>query len=512
MPDYDALLDRLEPREVFSKFLELTKIPRGSGNEKAVSDHLKQWAESKGFPVKQDDQYNLLIKKPGVRCAANAAPVILQGHLDMVCNARPGVEFDFKTQPIEPVIDGDILHANGTTLGADDGIGVAFILALLDSANLVHPPLEAVFTTGEETGMYGAAAFDVSQLNGASFINIDSEEEGIFYASCAGGARIDLTFPIATEAAAGLGKGLQAAVITVSGLRGGHSGVEIDKERGNSHRLSARILRAFADKYPDFRIASVSGGLADNAIPSSTKSVVMFKQSDREAIEQELAQWQETLRNELKASDGKPGPDGKAYNVTVTLEDAAAPDAVLDKDSREKLLFALLVIPTGVAAMDLNNPEQLLPESSSNLAIVEVGKDKATIRTSVRSQIASKKELLKAQIGAIGKVLGATMGIDGDYPGWEFDPNSRIRPLFVKLYEMQTENKAVVQGVHAGLECGLFSDKALELGKKIDFASIGPDLRDVHTPDESLSISSTGRTWDLLKAVLANVAEKGLCK
>lgn len=511
----DSSLEALEPREVFSKFLELTRIPHGSGNEKALSDHLRNWAERKGLSVRQDANHNLLIAKPANKAAPGAPTVIIQAHLDMVCAKSPGSEFDFAVQPLDVFVDGDRLRAKGTTLGADDGIGVAFALALLDAGDDVpHPPLEIVLTTGEETGMYGAAAFDVSQLNGSIFINIDSEEEGIYYVSCAGGVRLDIDFPAVAQPVAGLpgAAELECATLRIANLRGGHSGVEIGKERGNSHRLTARVLESLTCKYPSIRLAGIHGGQADNAIPNATEATLLIRSADREKIDAELARWQTVFRNELKAADGKPGPDGKAYDVTVSMAKADMPEQVLTPETFKKILFAMMVVPTGVLAMDLANPEPPLPETSANLAMLGIADGMAKIEMSIRSQLASKKQYVLEQVTAVARSIGAEVTTDGDYPGWEFDPDSRIRPLIVETFEKQTGKKAVVQGVHAGLECGLFTAKAKALGKKLDCTSIGPDLQDVHTPDENLGIASTGRTWELLKEVLAVLAKEGVRK
>lgn len=506
----NAVLDTVEPKEVFSLFRLLTRIPRGSGNEKAVSDCIRDRARGKGFAVKQDSLNNLLIRKPGVNANPDAPAVILQAHLDMVCVAEPGYDFDFDTQPITVRIDGDLLRADRTTLGADDGIGVALALALLESENVDHPPLEIVLTTNEETGLTGAAGFDATDLTGKYFINIDTEEEGYFYASCAGGVRLDLTFPIdSAPPAQHPGKNgdseLAGLALSVSGLKGGHSGMEIDKERGNSHRLTARILRQLCNNY-DAQIHSIHGGMADNAIPAETKAVLAVQKSDLDAIAQDMQTWQKTFRNELKASDGSPGPDGTRQEASVAATPCPTPGKTLLPESRDNVLLALMAIPTGVAAMDLNRPEQLLPETSSNLAVVDISGSHAHIRVSVRSQLESKKQFVRAQIETIAKAVGGTIAAQGEYPGWEYEPSSPLRSLFAQTYTRLTGQDAVILGVHAGLECGLFAEKTKEAGKHIDFTSIGPDLRAVHTPKENLGISSTGRTWALLKEVMAQLA------
>lgn len=507
--DINVILDSLEPKEIFSKFRLLTLIPRGSGNEKAISDFLRNWAQQKGLTVKQDSLNNLLIIKPGFNATSTSPTTILQAHLDMVCVSEPGHDFDFTKSPIRVQVDGDTLRAEKTTLGADDGIGVAFALALLDSHDLPHPPLEVVFTTDEETGMTGAAGFDASTLEGKYFINMDTEEEGYFYISCAGGVRLDITLPVTTTPTSQLPASdeLTGLHLTVSGLKGGHSGAEIDKERGNSHRLAARVLRQLVDDY-SVALHAIHGGIVDNAIPARTETTLIAKKSDLDAITRDLQTWQSTFRSELKASDGKAEPGSEAQLTTVEALSCPLPAWALTPDSCEKMLLALLTIPTGVAAMDLNRPEQILPETSSNLAIVDLSETRAMIRVSCRSQLASKKKLLCTQITSLIKALGGTVTAKSDYPGWEYDPDSIIRPLFAKTYEHLTGNKATILGIHAGLECGLFSEKAKECGKKIDFTSIGPNLRAVHSPEESLSISSTARTWILLKEVMAELAKQ----
>lgn len=504
---------QLEPEEVFKHFKAISKIPRGSEKEKAVSDYIADFARERGYEAVQDDSFNLLIRKPATEGNEALDTVILQAHMDMVWNKEEDYDFDFETQPIQLIKEGDILRSNKTTLGADDGIGVAYIMAILDSSDIPHPPLEMALTTQEELGMGGAKEYDVTQLKGKTFINIDSEEEGIFCSSCCGGLRIYVKLPAEEQKVDEIpdSEDYTFLRIKIDNLRGGHSGTEIDKERGNSNRLMGRLLFALREEF-SFYLADINGGTASNAIPVKTEAVIMALEKDKADIEARAAEWNETFKNELKNSDGKPDSSGKAYVVQVDVSTESKTDKVFTQQVLENAITAMTLTPHGVAAMDLNLTDQNIPETSDNFAMIETKKDGdesyILFSSNIRSSLASKKQFMKNQFTTIAKVIGASYTTDGEYPAWEYDPDSHIRKVFVEAYEeLNKGKKAKVEGIHAGLECGIFSDNFKKHNQDVDLIAFGPDITGAHTPQENVSISSVGRNWELLKKVLADLCQ-----
>lgn len=480
-------------------FEKICSIPHESRNEQQLSDFLVEFAKERRLDVTQDEKGNIIIRKSGTSGMEHAPAVILQGHMDMVCVKDEGLDFDFARDPLRLVTDGDSLHAEGTSLGADNGIALAYILALLDSDDIPHPPLEAVVTVDEEVGMGGATAFDASQLTASLFINMDSEDEGVFCVSCAGGRRSRLCIPAETEdvPVSDLGEKSRFRRITVTGLAGGHSGLEIIKERGNSNKLLARVLDDLMQKYP-CRIASLYGGTAANAIPKESSAVVLIC-ADDSALRHELDLWAETFRHELRGADGA--------GLAVTLEETEAADRVLTKRCAASVISAALLIPTGIASMDMNITTQRLVESSNNFAMIRMENGEIVFHCQTRSSVASKKEALCRQIEVLAAMIGASVEHSGDYPAWEYNPASRLRPLFEQTYRDLFRKDARVEGIHAGLECGLFAEKFKKLGRSMDFLSFGPTVSGAHTTKESLSLSSAENTWKLLTEVLRRIGE-----
>lgn len=481
----------LEPAECFRWFSEIAQIPRCSHNEKAVADYLVAFAEQRGLAVVRDAANNVCIKKPASGGMEAAPGVILQGHMDMVCVKKDGSCHDFAKDPIRLVVDGDTLRADGTTLGADNGIALAYILALLDSDDIPHPALEAVITVEEETGMGGAVVFDAAVLSGRYFINLDSEEEGVFCVSCAGGGRSTVSLPIQTDAVKAAPDSAFFS-ITLGGLAGGHSGIEIHKERGNANRLMGRVLAHLCGKY-DCRLAHIAGGSAMNVIPSDCTAFVRLG-CDAKTLNEELAVLQATFKDELKAADG------------AGLRLAAAPAdkvlAVFTKECTDKAVAALLLIPHGVMGMDLNITDQRLVETSSNLGVVAVENGLVVFTCLTRSSVGSKKDFVYDQIRTVAECIGAEIAAFGDYPAWAFSPESKLRGVFLETYRALFKKEAKVEGVHAGLECGLFFEKFHELGREVDFIALGPDITGAHTVNEAVSIRSVGNIWMLLKETL----------
>lgn len=475
---------KLNPEPVFHYFEKLSKIPRCSGNEKQVSDYLVYFAKEKKLDVFQDEALNIIIKKPGTVGYETSPPVIIQGHMDMVCGKSGESGHDFSKDPISLTMDGDFLRATGTTLGADNGIGVAYGMALLDSEDIPHPPVELLVTTEEETGMYGAAALKADHLTGKTLLNIDAEEEGVFFVSCAGGLIFTSEFDTYWEDSAG-----KALCIKISGLQGGHSGLEIIRQRANAITLLGRILDA-ARKAGDFHIAGISGGSKHNAIAREAQVTVAADVLTLKKIKAAVMGLSREMKKEFAAAD----PDLK---VSVTPVDSVATQ--LDRVSTERLIDFLLIAPDGVQSMsrDLEN----LVESSLNLGVLEQSEASIKIIISVRSSVDSMMEDITRGLEALAKRINAKSSRTGEYPAWHYEPDSRIRDLCLSVYKETFGRDAEIRAIHAGLECGLLKEKLPDT----DMISFGPSLYNAHTPDEHLSISSTANMWVFLKAILAKL-------
>lgn len=462
------MLENTEPKRVFHYFEAISAIPRGSGNTKAVSDYCVRFAKEHGLEVTQDALNNVIIKKKASAGYENHAAVILQGHLDMVCEKEAGLDFDFLRDGLRLRLDGDLLSAEGTTLGADDGIAVAMILAVLEDETLPHPPIEAVFTIDEETGMDGAEALDVSLLNGSTLINLDSGEEGVLTVGCAGGAKVDMFLPLKKEK-----NGLGCKKITVSGLLGGHSGIDINKGRLNADRLLASLLSALPF---EFRLVSINGGFKDNVIPNACECVIAANEDPAETVAAFLG-------DNTVSSDG---------GLKITVEDVETAESCFDLASTKCALDFLNALPCGVASMseDMDG----LVQSSSNIGILRTEDNGIICVMSVRSSVAAEKQQLLDKIEEEAKRSGAELKTHGHYPAWEYRKNSRLRETMVDVFKKLYGKEPQVETVHAGLECGLFSQKF----ENFDAVSMGPDMWDIHTVNERLSVSSTERTYNYL--------------
>lgn len=475
-------LEGLKPEKVFRYFEDLSAIPRGSGNEEAVSRYCMEFAEQHGLSAYRDESNNVIITKEATEGYEGAPGVILQGHLDMVCEKEADCTIDFTKDGIELAVDGDFVRAKGTTLGGDDGVAIAMALAILDDDTLEHPRLECVFTTEEETGLYGAEALDTSRLTGKRLINIDSEKEGIFTVSCAGGMESDCILPVAYEETKG-----EYYTIFVEGLQGGHSGSDIHKERGNSNILMGRLLCSMYE-HTDFRLSELAGGLMDNAIPRSTRAVLCVQKEDTELFEEQLSVMEAIYKKEYASSD----PD-----VRVRFEkNGEGTRRVLTPKSMSLLLFLLHSVPNGVIrnSMDI----QGLVQTSLNLGILKMDEETARLVFSVRSSMESEREELGKRLCHLTEFLGGTYVQKGAYPGWEYRQESPLRDTMVSVFERMYGKEPRVLAIHAGLECGFFSGKIADL----DCVSVGPDVFDAHTPREALSVSSTRRVYEFILEVL----------
>ena len=474
-----GVLDGLEPREVFHWFEELSAIPRGSGNTRAVSDWCAAFGRERGLECHQDGLGNVILIKPATPGYEGAAPLILQGHLDMVCEKEPACPKDMARDGLDLAVEGDYVSARGTTLGGDDGIAVAMALAILDSGELPHPRLEAVFTVDEEVGMLGAAGLDVTPLQGRTLLNLDSEDEGVFTVSCAGGNVTRCVLPV--DRAPFDGAGLE---IRVDGLQGGHSGTEIHKGRANADVLLGRLLRAAAAR-TEVRLYSAEGGLKDNAIPvqAAARIVAADPEAARSAVEALAA----ALREEHRVTD--PG-------LTVAVGAWEPEGLPLDGPSTCRALCLLTCAPNGVQAMSADIPG--LVQTSLNLGILTTGERELSAAFCVRSSVDSQKEMLKDRLSCLMEQLGGRAEFSGDYPGWAFRADSPLRERMVAIFRAQYGHEPKVEAIHAGVECGLLAGKLPGL----DCVSIGPELLEIHTPRERMSVASVQRTWKLVTELL----------
>lgn len=478
------VLKDLKPFDVFKYFEEITQIPRGSGNEKGISDYLVAFAKKNNLEVIQDGALNVIIKKPGTSGYENAPTVILQGHMDMVNEKNQNTVHDFDKDPLKLRIEGDMIYATGTTLGSDNGVAVAYAMAILASNEIAHPPIEVLVTTEEETGMGGAVALNPEHIKGRTLINIDSEEEGKLLVSCSGGVRATTTLKINWTPIA---EASVTCAVRVRGLKGGHSGMEIHKERGNSNKIMGRFLSDLK-LVLSFDICALNGGSKSNAIPREADATLVVKTADIEAIKEKASAWNVILKNELKVSD----PD---INVEVEVIPNRY-DKMFSKDTTEKAIELLTLLPNGIQTMSMDIAG--LVQSSTNLGVVTTTSEVINYDSAIRSSVRSLKVDIMNQSRIISELIGAEFKTESDYPDWEYDPNSKVRKVFENVYKNLNGTDPEIVAIHAGVECGLFKEKFGE----IDMISFGPNLYDVHTPDEHFSISSTERMWDYLIAVL----------
>ncbi|WP_251860236.1 aminoacyl-histidine dipeptidase [Clostridium sp. Marseille-Q2269] len=477
------MLENLQPKSVFHFFEELTKIPHGSGDEKRISDYLVNFAKERNLEVIQDEVLNVIIRKPATKGYENAPTVIIQGHMDMVCEKIKESDHDFEKDPLKLRIEGDHLYATGTTLGGDDGIAVAYGLAVLDSKDIEHPSIELLATTSEETGMNGAMGLDTSKLKGKILLNIDSEEEGIFLASCSGGVNPIVSIPTEYEKVTG-----KCIDIEIKGLNGGHSGMEIIKQRANANKLMGRVLYELKKKI-DFNIVSINGGSKHNAIALHANAVLSIDENKLDEVKELFNKLQEDFQNEFRVEDP---------NIQVVVENIENKEKQFTKKVTDSIISFLTLVPYGVQTMskDIDG----LVESSLNIGVVENKEDEIKITISVRSSVSSLQLEIVDRIEALCSLINAKCTKEDKYPAWQFDPESKIKDLCVDIYTKLYE-KPEVSAIHAGLECGLFKGTM----KDTDMISFGPNLYDVHTPNEHLSISSVERIWKFLVELLKNI-------
>lgn len=481
------ILKDLQPVDVFKYFEKLTQIPRGSGNEKEVSDYLVSFAKEHNLEYIQDSALNVVIRKKATLGFEDRPAVVLQGHMDMVCEKNKEIEHDFTKDPLKLRIIDDMVYATGTTLGSDNGIAVAMGLALLASNKYQHPALELLVTTSEETGMDGAMALDPKNIKGRTLINIDSEEEGTLLVSCAGGLSAKTIIPAVWEAT---DKNLVPYIIKIRGLKGGHSGMEIDKERGNSNKLMGRLLMYISSEI-GFRLSSLDGGSKHNAIPRETDAVILVRADDKALVEKKISECEQMYKTELRAQD----PDVRVEFQVLSTQ----PQEMLSEESTNNVVNYLYLLINGVTSMSMDIKG--LVESSLNLGVITTCKDSIEFISSIRSSVRSLKNELTNRLKVTARLNGGSVVVESDYPEWAYNPDSKIRTIFVDVYEKMYGKQPHITAIHAGLECGLFAEKFGQM----DAISFGPNLYDVHTPNEHMSVSSVQRTWEYLLEVLKNI-------
>ena len=487
------VLENLMPKDVFYYFEEISKIPRPSYQEKAVSDYLMSFAAEHHLEAVQDDLFNVVIIKEATPGYETEEPVILQGHMDMVCEKTLDCTKDMEKEGLDLVVDGDFLSAKGTTLGGDDGIAVAYILAILASDTLQHPRLECVITVSEEVGMDGARGVDLSMLKGHTLINIDSEKEGELMTSCAGGGRLTAMLPLIRETSPEA-EAMLPVLVHVHGLIGGHSGIEIDKGRANAVHVCTQALREAYNKVA-FRLISINNNGKDNAIPREVKALVAIPGRSLNAFKESLAQTEALLRLEYKAAD--PDITIDVLDAPQEMIDAPENQRALTADSTKAVLTLISALPNGIRRMSDNIPG--LVETSLNLGVIETDAIRVCLHYALRSSVGSAYDAMAKQMEWICKALGAEVKREGEYPAWEYVKDSPLREKMARIFKEMFHKDPEVVAVHAGVECGLLADKIANL----DAVSIGPDMYDIHTPDERLSIASAARTYDYVCKVLA---------
>lgn len=511
-----GVLDGLRPERVFHFFEEISRIPRGSGNEKQISDYLKKFAQDRGLEYIQDELYNIIIIKEATPGYEREEPYILQGHMDMVTVKDPDCDIDMRRDPLRLYVKDGRISAEGTSLGGDDGIAVAYILALLDEQSICHPRLEMVMTTEEETGLRGAEGIDLSMLRGRQLINLDNEEEGVIITSCAGGARVEVCIPVQWEKIPE--QGVQILQVKVKGLLGGHSGGEINKGRGNANYLLGQILKELTKQFA-IRLVDMKGGQADNAIPREAEAALVILAEEKERILLCIKKETEKIKEQVGSSDPDFAVLCTEYGETEKTEESRIEEHNIKAKKQEsynklyyngreieecitaaasnRALDCLTGLPNGIMAM--SGDVEGLVQTSLNLGIMEQEQDNLHLTYAVRSSVDQEKEALCRRMQEIAGQAEASATVRSSYPGWAYRRDSLLRDKLSEVFEQMYGHKPQLQAIHAGLECGLLAAKLPDL----DCVSIGPDMSDVHTTQESISIDSVARMWEYLLAVLA---------
>ena len=479
----------LKPARVFEQFAKINQIPRPSKHEEKMIEYLKKFGKDHGLETKVDETGNVLIKKPATKGYENRATTILQSHMDMVCDKLVDVDIDFYNDPIQSYVDGDWMRAKGTTLGADDGIGDAIELAILDSDDIEHGPIECVFTRDEETGLTGAFGMKAGFMSGKYLINLDSEDEGQIFISCAGGINTTAIFHVTREDAP---EGYFFMEASLKGLQGGHSGDDINKKRANAIKILARFLYNEQSKM-DLYLAQWNSGRMHNAIPRDGKVIFAVPADKKEEVKADFNVFAKEVEDEYHITD---------TNMQWALVSADA-QKVMDKTTSDNLIKAIQAVDNGVLSMCQDEALAWMVETSSNIASVQSEEDKVVVVSSQRSNVMSNLKNMSNSVKACFQLAGAEVIQNDGYPAWKMNPESKLVKITVDAYKKLFNKEPKVLGIHAGLECGLFSEKYPHL----DMVSFGPTLRNVHTPDECLYIPTVQMVWDHLLEILKNIPE-----
>ena len=482
-------LSQLSPQPLWDIFAKICSIPHPSYHEEQLAEHIMGWAKEKGLHAERDQVGNILIRKPATAGMENRKPVVLQAHLDMVPQKNNDTVHDFTKDPIQPYIDGEWVKARGTTLGADNGIGMASALAVLADDSVEHGPLEVLLTMTEEAGMDGAFGLQANWLQADILINTDSEEEGEIYMGCAGGIDFISTLPLSREA---IPAGFETFKLTLKGLKGGHSGGDIHLGLGNANKLLARFLAGHAAEL-DLRLVDFNGGTLRNAIPREAFATLVVPASKADELKKLSSVYLEILKNELSA---------KEKNLTVVLESVTTDKAALTAQSRDKFVQLLNATPNGVIRN--SDVAKGVVETSLNVGVVTMGDDSAEIICLIRSLIDSGKEYVVSMLESLGTLAGAKTSAKGSYPGWQPDASSPVMALVRETYQRLFNSTPNIQVIHAGLECGLFKKPYPDM----DMVSIGPTITGPHSPDEQVHIESVGHYWTLLTELLKAIPAK----
>jgi dipeptidase D len=480
----------LQPKQLWQYFAQICQIPHPSKKEQQLTKFMQEFGQGLGLETIVDEAGNIVIRKPATSGMEGHKGVILQAHLDMVPQKNTEVEHDFAKDPIEAYVDGEWVKARGTTLGADNGIGLAAIMTVLQAKNIKHGPIEALFTSDEETAMIGAKALKAGILQGDILLNLDSETDGEFFIGCAGGIdTIAKSTYTKEKVGATLAVTLISFKISVTGLKGGHSGGDIHLGRGNANKIMNRLLWGASEKY-GLRIANIYGGGLRNAIPRESVAVVTVPPTEENNFMNFIKEFTDIIKNELSTAD----PELKIEAVKTEQ-----PDSLIDKETQNKLLNAIYACPHGVLEMSKDIPD--LVETSANLATVDIANGNIEIDTSQRSSIASAKQMASNMVSSLFSLIGADIENYGDYPGWQPDPNSSIVSVISKIYQEKYRKAPEIKAIHAGLECGLLKSKYPNL----DMISFGPTILGAHSPDEKVNIATVTKFWDILVATLENI-------
>lgn len=482
------IFEGLKPARIWKNFYDLNQIPRESKHEEKVAEWIVDFGKKHGLEVVQDDAGNVKINKPAAEGYENTPKVCIQGHMDMVCEKNEGVEHDFRTDPIKMKVEDGFVRAEGTSLGSDNGIGIAAGLTLIESEDLVHPPLEFLFTVDEETGLTGAMALEEGFIEADILINCDSEEDGILFIGCAGGKNTELILDLETQQ---LDRSKTALNVKLKGFKGGHSGLDIDKGRANAIAQLNRLIWKLDAEF-GLDLARIKGGSAHNAIPREAAATIMVDKSKVENVEEFAVDFADKINTEY----GK-----KEADVNITVEPTDAPGEVITGESKNRVLNFIYALPNGVIAM---SPDiEGLVQTSTNLAIVETKDDKLEILTSQRSSVSSQKDEIAEKVKSVGLLAGAEVEHQGEYPGWQPNPDSPILQKMKKVYKDLYNIEPNQEAIHAGLETGLIGEKV----PGIDMVSFGPTINNPHSPDEEVEIETVERFWNVLRETLKRVAE-----